>query len=305
MPIHSIAVATDFSEHAKRAAHAGMALARHTGASLTLVHVDELVDVRALATLGQVPATFDALASHHRRVIDTHVEEQRVAVAQLDSEIVVKSAVRSGAVDKALPEFAGETGVDLLVIGSHGESGSLRFLFGSTAAKVSRSTPCPVFVVRPGQERFPANGYRKIIVGIDHSAVSIPCLELAANLLCEGGTVVCLHVWEEPSWMANAGGGDDEGIASNALGDAHRAEVERMDAFVGKLSGAASFESRLRRGHPASEILDEIDEGDADLVVVGTHRREGYEHIVGTVADRVLRHSKVPVALVPHYDVPE
>lgn len=280
-----------------------MAVARHTGAGVTLVHIDELVDVRSLAALGHVPATFDALASHHRRIIDTHIEELRLAVAALDTEVSVQSAVRSGPVDQALPEFAAEGRTDLLVIGSHGGSGSMRFLFGSTAGKVSRAAPCPVLVVRPGQDRFPANGFRKIVVGVDHSAVSVPCIELAANLVNERGTIECLHVWEEPSWLVRAGGGDDADIASNVVGHSHQREVDRMEAFVAKLSGPATIEPRLRRGHPAAEILDALDESEADLVVVGSHRRSGYEHLVGTVADRVLRHAKVPVVLVPHYDV--
>jgi len=303
VPIHSIAIATDFSEHAKRAAHAGMAMAGHTGAGVTLVHIDELVDVRSLAALGHVPATFDALASHHRRLIDSHVEELRLAIAALDTDVRVQSAVRSGPVEEALPEFAGESNIDLLVIGSHGGSGSIRFLFGSTAGKVSRVSPCPVMVVRPGQERFPKNGFKKIVVGIDHSPVSVPCVELATNLVAEGGSLEFVHVWEEPSWLVRAGGGDDADIASNVLGEAHQREVERMDAFVAKLGGPTRIEPHLRRGHPAAEILDAVDELEADLVVVGSHRRSGYEHLVGTVADRVLRHAKIPVVLVPHYDV--
>lgn len=304
MPIHSIAVATDFSPHAARAARAAMAVARHTGASVKLVHADQLVDLRVLGSTGQVPATVEALTNHHRRVVDTHIEEQRIALSALDEDVAVTSLVLSGEVDTSMPEFVGDNQVDMLVVGSHGESGSLRFLFGSKAAKLSRVSPCPVLVVRPGEDEFAPDGFKNIVVAVDHSPVSVPCVELASNLLAEGGQILCLHVWEEPSWMSGAGGGDDEGIASEVVTSVHQREVERMESFVAALSGPQNIQSLLRRGHPASEILEEVEQG-ADLVVVGSHRRQGLEHLVGTVADRVLRHSKVPVALVPHYEVQE
>jgi universal stress protein A len=43
---------------------------------------------------------------------------------------------------------AKETGVDLIVIGSHGYGGLGRLLLGSTAERVIQYAPCPVLVVK-------------------------------------------------------------------------------------------------------------------------------------------------------------
>ena len=53
-------------------------------------------------------------------------------------------------------------------------------------------------------------------------------------------------------------------------------------------------------GSPAAAILARAEESHADLIVMGAHGRTGIgEKLIGTVADRVLRHTTVPVLLYP------
>ncbi len=57
----------------------------------------------------------------------------------------------------------------------------------------------------------------------------------------------------------------------------------------------------VTRGRPARVIVDVAKEEGADLVVMTTHGSHGLEHaILGSVTDRVLRLSTVPVLVVPH-----
>jgi nucleotide-binding universal stress UspA family protein len=58
--------------------------------------------------------------------------------------------------------------------------------------------------------------------------------------------------------------------------------------------------SRLIAGDPASALLHELKLGSFDLVVVGTHGRTGLSHILlGSVAEKLVRLSPVPVLTVP------
>ncbi|MFB6143574.1 MAG: universal stress protein [Halorientalis sp.] len=62
----------------------------------------------------------------------------------------------------------------------------------------------------------------------------------------------------------------------------------------------------VRHGDPAQTILDYADEAAADLVVMGTHGRSGVERrLIGSVAERVVRHATCPVMTVrlPETDV--
>lgn len=55
----------------------------------------------------------------------------------------------------------------------------------------------------------------------------------------------------------------------------------------------------LAEGHPAEEILRYADENDIDIILMATHGRSGVRRwIMGSVADKVLRASTVPVWLV-------
>jgi len=55
----------------------------------------------------------------------------------------------------------------------------------------------------------------------------------------------------------------------------------------------------LRQGDPATEILAAADELKVSMIVMGTHGRQGLAHLIlGSVAERVLRKSNVPVLSV-------
>lgn len=54
-----------------------------------------------------------------------------------------------GSTVSRLLEEAEQTGVDLLVLSSHGRSGLSRLVFGSTAEGLNRRTTCPILVVHP------------------------------------------------------------------------------------------------------------------------------------------------------------
>ncbi|QKQ98136.1 universal stress protein [Candidatus Nanohaloarchaea archaeon] len=55
----------------------------------------------------------------------------------------------------------------------------------------------------------------------------------------------------------------------------------------------------VTRGIPHQEINDYVEEKDADLIVMGTHGREGVERLLlGSVTEKVLRTSEVPVLTV-------
>ena len=56
----------------------------------------------------------------------------------------------------------------------------------------------------------------------------------------------------------------------------------------------------LEEGKPNEVILNVAEEWDADIIVVGTHGRIGVSHLImGSVAEKVIRHSKKPVFIIP------
>ncbi len=65
-------------------------------------------------------------------------------------------------------------------------------------------------------------------------------------------------------------------------------------------------EKHLRRGRPHEEILDAAGDYGVDVIVMGTHGRTGVSRFLtaGSVAERVVRHSEVPVMTARTGSVP-
>lgn len=145
----------------------------------------------------------------------------------------------------------------------------------------------------------------RVLVPIDYSDSARAALEAAASIAERlGADIVVLHAWECPPFAAGVR------VVPPVPGAAHRpldelivesAERE-LSQFVASfaLPEAVSIEQKLVANAPARAILDEIAAGDYELVVMGTHGRGRVEAmLLGSVAERVLRLSTIPVLVVP------
>ena len=80
-----------------------------------------------------------------------------------------------------------------------------------------------------------------------------------------------------------------------------RRGAEEVRKTTGVQPGVKALEARCEVvvGHPADEILRYAEENDIDLIVMATHGRSGIKRwAIGSVADKVLSASKIPVCLV-------
>lgn len=75
--------------------------------------------------------------------------------------------------------------------------------------------------------------------------------------------------------------------------------VQRVVTEAGERDLDQEVVSAVVRGQPASAVLQYASEHDIDLIVVGTHARTGIDRlVVGSVAERIIRDSPVPVVTV-------
>jgi len=149
----------------------------------------------------------------------------------------------------------------------------------------------------------------RILVPIDYSehsrAVLSAALKLASGL---GAEIDVLHVWDTMpqfpgDWMVTTPTGE-----RRRLEDLVRecAEREMAEFLATNLPSGASVTQRVTPGHPVREILDQLARSDYRSVVIGTHGRRGLKHwTLGSVAERVLRLSPVPVITIPEQHRPK
>jgi nucleotide-binding universal stress UspA family protein len=96
--------------------------------------------------------------------------------------------------------------------------------------------------------------------------------------------------------------------AWEGIGDMLRDEGESAVADIRQLAEGAGLpvETTVLEGSPSREIVRYAEEQDCDLIVMGTHGRGGIDRLLlGSVAERVVRASEVPVLTVRVGEVPD
>ena len=70
--------------------------------------------------------------------------------------------------------------------------------------------------------------------------------------------------------------------------------------YVEKIKNGTKFEIVTISGREDNEILKFAKEEHVDIIVMGTHGKTGIEHVFfGSVAEKVIRHSPLPVLIIP------
>ncbi len=144
----SICCPVDFSAASASAMERAAEVARWTGASLTLLHVDEQAPTPTPdATLVSPEMLRRAQIEKERQLAAWHEVAARLAGTPVDEVLT------AGDPASEIVRVAGARAHDLVIMGTHGRTGRDRVPFGSVAQKVILDAPCPVLVVRSGVPR--------------------------------------------------------------------------------------------------------------------------------------------------------
>jgi nucleotide-binding universal stress UspA family protein len=296
----NILVPLDGSPFAEEALAVARSVAEPAGAALRLGLVHE----------GPFPA-FDQNSAKALLALEvTSRKGEREYLRRLQANlravgIKVPSAVTlTGNVGESLAEYARESGIDLVVMATHGRGGLGRAWMGSVADYLSRHLEVPLLLVRPRENGKASLTHRgNILVPLDGSPLAEQVLEPASMLARLWGTELTLlwvvrpmpvaidpmlvtpNVYDEDataSWRAQAQDYLD-GIVDRLRDDGIRASA------VASI-GWSAVETILNLGRPEN----------FGLIALATHGRGGIRRLaLGSVADKVIRGSEVPV-LVYH-----
>ena len=286
---------TDFSEHAAAAWLYAVGLAREGGAELHVLHVV------APPVLGASPEGVVSLA-----LVDEMPAEAKGVMAQLAASartFGVATHIRTSLGDAAaeIVAYAADQRIGLIVMATTGRTGLAHVLLGSVAERVVRHATCPVLTVRYDGEATPVvltrgtlPQLRRILVPLDGSELGEAVLPRVVKLAKRHrADLMLLRVTH-----AHA-------LREVDLVDAQIRVVQTAEAYLAGVAGRLAAEGLdvlpvVRYGETAEEILDDIWTRRPNLVAMGTNGRTGLTHLVlGSVAERTLRSSPVPVLLFP------
>lgn len=146
--------------------------------------------------------------------------------------------------------------------------------------------------------------FRSILVPVDYSEHSKASVRYAAELAkTVGASLRVVHVWDRPTYASDA-------VLVRRPGEEHcslaeliqrNAESDMKDFLATlELDTDVNLTHELLSGDPAGKLIEELKTRRYDLVVLGTHGRTGLMHLLmGSVAEKLVRLSPVPVLTVP------
>ncbi len=136
----------------------------------------------------------------------------------------------------------------------------------------------------------------RVLVPVDLTEDSAALVRFAAGLSARvGGDLTILHVYSQEAASAAL---RESGLFLDLYVGRLRSELNFLRAQAGVAGQKARVE--VAEGDPVGVILTRAAEFEADLIVMGTHRRTGLSRLLmGSVAEGVLRRAPCPVVLIP------
>lgn len=138
--------------------------------------------------------------------------------------------------------------------------------------------------------------YRKILIAVDDSPiaekVAIAGFQLGQQLNTE---IAILSVVDTTALMT------DGGVTPGELAEIIKNDYKKnQQMLIDKVFKDYKVWTFVEKGKPHEMILKVATEWQADFIIIGTHGRTGLSHLLlGSVAEHVVRHSKIPVMIIP------
>jgi nucleotide-binding universal stress UspA family protein len=208
---------------------------------------------------------------------------------------------------RGINAFARDWQADLVMVASNELRDWERLVLGSTARSVLRHAPCSVEIVRPARGGADADADAeckkgmKILIATDGSEFSMVALRSVAERPWPAGSEA--RVISVPEFLPlkefsylNAREVDDLGKASEE--EAAICAAKGVEVLSGSTLKVYS-NVPIVRDRTFQVILDEAEKWKADVIVLGSHGRSGFDRMVmGSVSESVALHARCSVEVI-------
>jgi nucleotide-binding universal stress UspA family protein len=271
----------DFSDRSKALRPYVKAMVEQFKAKLTVMHVVEV----PIETFGGVDRSFPVVFDFP--AMKPHIAEMLKEYAVVAGAQIV---VEEGDAALNLADYAGENGVDLIMMPTHGYGKFRSLLMGSVVSKVLHDADCAVWtaphVEDPAmRQHWPCHN---VVVAVDRGAEQTPVLRRAAELAQELGAGLSLvHAVPGAERQLADTGGDEFSLF---LIDAARKDMTKLQAEAG-----TSFEALVFAGAVGAVVRQAALDRHADLVIIGRGVMHSTFGRLRTQSYDIIRQSPCPV----------
>ena len=278
----------DFSRTGRQALEYALKLGTRFGAKIHVLHVSELIPPYAVELSANVPL----------KQLQARLEK---VLAELEAKVLASSGkkgkpvsleITTGVAIKTILQHIKKQKPDLVVVGTHARKGVRHLLLGSTAEKIVRHSPSPVFIVKQKDHWPPKN----ILFPADFSTTSKQALKEAIRFakICKA-KVDLVHIVNMKDIIPYAQRSNNPANYKEILASVESHAYQEMVRLTKNIS-SVNIKKHVSEGASAEEIVRFSKKRKNDLIVVPTHGHTGLAHLfMGSTAEAIVRNSKVNV----------
>lgn len=271
--IKKILIPFDFSETAALSLDQAINMAKTVDAEIVLLHIVET---------STFPSTISHAFSGFEKKIEEASNEKMQELAdkiQNENGISVHVITEVGKIYKKIASTAKQSHIDLIMMGTHGASGS-SYALGSNTTRVVQEAPCPVMSFQAHANKI---GIHKIILPIDDSHESRQKVPFAAELAIYHKAQVQIV-----------------GLMQSGNEDYQRKFKIKIEQVEGYFSQhGISCNAHYYNGDLVKNTLKATEELQGDLLVIMTEQESGLAGLLmGSYASKIINGSKIPVMTI-------
>jgi nucleotide-binding universal stress UspA family protein len=296
-PFESVLVPVDFSEPSRKAVTYGLTFAERLPAKLILAHI-----------IPESSALTYAFPTETRKIEKDQYEKAIGAIDGLvppehAARVSLQKIVKVGRIEDELLAIAKDERVGLMVMGTHGRRMWTRWFLGSLTEHLLRRVPVPLLTVSHLETASHAVGLvelKHVLYATDLSESAHIGLRFAVDLARSAGAqLTVMHVVDDldrmlwgPALLTNLPG------ERAKLVEELRNRLEELIAAEKPPPGA--IEPLVVEGKPFQKIVEVAETRNMDMIILNIQSKSMLDRaLLGSTAERVLRHARIPVLSLP------
>lgn len=275
----TILVPTDFSENAENALYYAIDIARKLNAKLILLNVYKIEYANSY-----VPADFIIVEKKDKKKESEIRFKALVLKVKHAGKIACETLSIEGFEIDVILDTIKNKGIDLVIMGTKGESNFANSIFGSVTAKVIENASCPVIAV-PQEASFKA--IERITYASAYHKSDLRSLQMVVEIFrAFNAKINVLHV------IDSSGSEEDE-----------KFDMEAFKKDVGQKIKYDKLHFQTLKSDDIENALEEyMNEGNTDMLVMSTHHRNFFDKLFGkSVTKHMVYHTSIPL-MAFHYN---
>ena len=222
-------------------------------------------------------------------------------------DVEVAACVLEGHIVENILHFSEEWPADLIMVGSHGRTGLSELLLGSVSRAVLSNSHCAVRIVRQARDRDDTGNSMHVLVGLEESDHARHLIDHLLRLPWSPDTRFNL-VNVMPEVNKDVLFDPDVDIATlvatryDSIYEKRKSWLEGVADSLNKAFDQKVASAEVLIGDPRKVLLERAKNWPADLIVLGSHSRQGMEKFfLGSVSEAVATHApcSVEVTRIP------